>query len=569
MRLKQDPYSKKIRERVLLLDFSVFIILIISVLTIPLIIIATNVSSWKYSVNGWVSNVSISSDGKYFVAGGENGLVYLFENSISAPKWTFKVDGEINSIAISSDGNYIVAGSSDNRVYLFNRSRAQPIWNYSTGSSVTSVAISSNGTYIAAASYYNRLYYFHNSDPSPIWSYHPGGRDYSISSVCISADGKYIACGISYRLANSYITLFEQTSSTPLWSHSVGFDDYIRVVDISADGQYIVGGGIDQKLTLLHRSSSTPIWVYDLVYYHVMDIDISADGEYIVLNGQDSNTYLFHRSSPTPLWTYDKSIGEVSISDDGAYIALSTYNNLFLFHQSSSSPIWQTEYVGEVCISSDGSILVVGDYDSNIFLIDKQDPLIFEDKIIPFIIGFVIATISLLILSFIGIRQLKKTKPKRDKKRSIEEKIMSNLNLIEILIEENKMQEVVDKIDECKVVLKTEDNPKLNELFQVKMKALNSTITRYNIALTKKKLLALSIHYSQITIPEVLEKYNVTDDKLVIKALLEMVENSEIYAEYIPSTRTIVFQLESNIEEIDRLMKMYEDWEERNIGKKI
>jgi len=195
----------------------------------------------------------------------------------------------------------------------------------------------------------------------------------------------------------------------------------------------------------------------------------------------------------------------------------------------------------------------------------KQDPLIFEDKIIPFIIGFVIATISLLILSSIGIRQLKKTKPKRDKKN----KIMSNLKLIDIFIEESKIKEVVDKIDECKVVLKTEDNPKLHELFQVKMKALNPTITRYNMALTKKKLLALSTYYSTITIPEVLEKYNMTDDKLVINAILEMIENSEIYAEYIPSTRTIVFQLESNVEEIDKLMKMYEDWEERNIGKKI
>ncbi len=86
MRFKQDSYSKKIKKRVLILDISVIIILVISVLTIPLINIAINVSSWKYSVNGRVSNVSISSDGKYFVAGGENGLVYLFENPISAPK---------------------------------------------------------------------------------------------------------------------------------------------------------------------------------------------------------------------------------------------------------------------------------------------------------------------------------------------------------------------------------------------------------------------------------------------------------------------------------------------------
>ena len=101
------------------------------------------------------------------------------------------------------------------------------------------------------------------------------------------------------------------------------------------------------------------------------------------------------------------------------------------------------------------------------------------------------------------------------------------------------------------------------------MRALNPIISKFKTALIKRNLLALSTSYSQITIPEVLEKYNITDTQLVVKALLEMIENSEIFAEFVPSTRTIIFQLEINVEEIDRLMKMYEDWEERNIGKKI
>ncbi|MFX1455945.1 MAG: PQQ-binding-like beta-propeller repeat protein [Promethearchaeota archaeon] len=569
MKLKQDPYSKKLRKRVIILDLSVFIILAISILTIPLIIIGINISSWKYSVNGWVTRISISSDGQYFVVGGENGNVYLFQSPNSIPKWTYKLDGEINSVAISSDGNYIVVGSSNTKVYLFNRSISQPIWNYSTGSAVNSVAISSNGTYIAAGSYYDRLYYFHYSSSSPIWSHLPSGGEHRISSVCISEDGKYIACGINYNFADCYIRFFENSSSTPLWSHNVGFDDYIRVVDISADGQYIVGGGIDQKLTLLHRSSSTPVWVYDLNYYHVIDIDISADGEYIVLNGQDRNTYLFHRSSQIPIWTYYNGIGEVAISDDGSYIALSTYPNLLLFHKSSPSPLWQTEYYGEVCLSSNGSILIVGNSEGSIFFIDTQDPLIFEDKIMSFIIAFVVSTISLLVLSFIGVRQLKKTKPRRDKKRSLENKIMTNLNLIEKWIEENKMQEVIDKIEECKAILKTEENQKLNEIFQTRLQNLNQTITNFNIALIKKKLLNLSTRYSQITIPEVIEKYNLKDEDLIKKALLEMIKNKEIYADYVPNRKTIIFQLETNLDEIDELMEIYKKWEERNLGKKI
>jgi len=47
-----------------------------------------------------------------------------------------------------------------------------------------------------------------------------------------------------------------------------------------------------------------------------------------------------------------------------------------------------------------------------------------------------------------------------------------------------------------------------------------------------------------------------------------MIENREIYAQYFSSTKSVAFNLQANIDEIDKLMDTYKDWEEEKVGKK-
>jgi len=47
-----------------------------------------------------------------------------------------------------------------------------------------------------------------------------------------------------------------------------------------------------------------------------------------------------------------------------------------------------------------------------------------------------------------------------------------------------------------------------------------------------------------------------------------MINKKEIYAEYFKSTKSVVFDKQTNIAEIDALMDQYKKWEAKDIGKK-
>jgi hypothetical protein len=46
-----------------------------------------------------------------------------------------------------------------------------------------------------------------------------------------------------------------------------------------------------------------------------------------------------------------------------------------------------------------------------------------------------------------------------------------------------------------------------------------------------------------------------------------MLKNNDVYGEYFPSSQSLAFNQQANLEEIDRLMESYKDWEEKKFGK--
>lgn len=47
-----------------------------------------------------------------------------------------------------------------------------------------------------------------------------------------------------------------------------------------------------------------------------------------------------------------------------------------------------------------------------------------------------------------------------------------------------------------------------------------------------------------------------------------MTKNEEIYAHYFKTINMVVFNQQANIDQVDKLMKIYRDWEEEKFGKK-
>ncbi|NVM19906.1 MAG: WD40 repeat domain-containing protein [Candidatus Lokiarchaeota archaeon] len=196
----------------------------------------------------------------------------------------------------------------------------------------------------------------------PLWS---RLSDESISDVAMSADGNYVAVG-----ATNHIYLYTRQSSSPIINYSATYGG--RHIAISSNGDYFTaanGGGGDGKLFFFHKSSSTPLWIFDILD-SATSLSMSSDGKYIALASYDKKVRLFNRSSSTPLWTFSapSGIDDVDISSDGSYISatggsIANIPKVFLFGKSSSIPLWNyTIYdkIVSMAISSDGNYIVVG-----------------------------------------------------------------------------------------------------------------------------------------------------------------------------------------------------------------
>ncbi len=78
----------------------------------------------------------------------------------------------------------------------------------------------------------------------------------------------------------------------------------------------------------------------------------------------------------------------------------------------------------------------------------------------------------------------------------------------------------------------------------------------------KQTVLRLGIKYPRLHITEIAEKIEEPEDCIIVVAR-RMIKNKEINAEYFKSTRSLVFNQQANIDEIDDLMKKFEDWEKK------
>ena len=83
----------------------------------------------------------------------------------------------------------------------------------------------------------------------------------------------------------------------------------------------------------------------------------------------------------------------------------------------------------------------------------------------------------------------------------------------------------------------------------------------------RRTILDLATKYARLEVREISEKCKI-DRANIIDVIKQMIDNNEIYAEYFSSSKTVAFNRQANIAEIDNLMKIYQKWEEEQFKKK-
>jgi tetratricopeptide (TPR) repeat protein len=95
---------------------------------------------------------------------------------------------------------------------------------------------------------------------------------------------------------------------------------------------------------------------------------------------------------------------------------------------------------------------------------------------------------------------------------------------------------------------------------------LRETLTD-QINKVKSIVLELGMKYSRIQISDIAEKSK-EDQELIIPTVKEMIQKEQLYAEYFEASKSIAFNQQANIDEIDKLMDTFKDWEKKGEGKK-
>jgi len=255
---------------------------------------STPILDYTVEDNVFIRAVTISEEGEYLAATGGSHL-YFFNRDSPAPLWNFTSDDEFSNVEMSADGNYIVAGNRNNTMYLFTKDNNTPLRNYVLGecSGICRLfaSISDNGEYIAAGStngdweqgHSPAISLFSKNNNTPLWVREVEGRE--LNDLAISSNGKYIGAGFSI---NGGTTGIKQTgkfylldsTGEEVWSYSTN-KQAVTSIALSAEGESVVIGVIDFGIHYFSNTSSIPIWTYTIGGGPV-PVYISASGDYII-----------------------------------------------------------------------------------------------------------------------------------------------------------------------------------------------------------------------------------------------------------------------------------------------
>ncbi len=141
------------------------------------------------------------------------------------------------------------------------------------------------------------------------------------------------------------------------------------------------------------------------------------------------------------------------------------------------------------------------------------------------------------------------------------ESLKKKFPLVENLIREMKFSNAIRELNNIKKIAKKKS---LDEI----LSWTEENLILCNKLIIKKTVLELGSKFPRLQIAEISEVCGIDDVQLIVDIVKDMIDKKEIYAQYFSSTKSVAFNQQANIDEIDKLMSTYKDWENKKVGKK-
>lgn len=255
-----------------------------------------------------IAAMSLSADGRFALAGYEDGTLHLWEVSTGRRLRTFRGHtGRVTSVCLSADGQFALAGYEDGTLELCETSTGRRLRTFQgSAASVSSTCLSVDGCLALSGNDDGTLHLWEVSTGSCLHTFNPAPPEHSdtdwrrVDAVCLSADGRFALSASDYRLY-----LWEVSTGSCLRTFQGLGSPFKRDLGLSADGCLALSASLD-GLELWEMSTGRCLRTFQRTAASMISVCLSADGQFALAGCEDGTLELWevvdtHYSCPLRL----------------------------------------------------------------------------------------------------------------------------------------------------------------------------------------------------------------------------------------------------------------------------
>jgi outer membrane protein assembly factor BamB len=289
---------------------------------------------------------------------------------ILSPEWKRAINGKVSAIYMTPDASFVAAGSADHDVYLMAYS-GKLLWASTTGDEVKYVKVSDDGSCVASYSTDNTVSYF-DKHGNEVWTSRLSRR---INSMDMSPDGTLLAIGSE----DGTLRVFNERG-TLLWKKEL--QKPVNCVAISESGSLVMAGANTNKAYMFTRNGDLR-WEFQ-ASSPVLYVYTSDDGEVSYALEFTNNTLhqISDRGGELSSNTYSQRIVDISVTDDGRYLAIGFSSGFVYYTEKNGHLLWRQTVSGPVTsvkISGDGSLVFVT-AEKAVYILNKKGAMLLNHR---------------------------------------------------------------------------------------------------------------------------------------------------------------------------------------------
>ena len=312
--------------------------------------------------------VAWSPDGKWLVAGGNGGILALWDASTGLPVHILEGHAAwVTECAFSPDGEVVLAAAGDGRLRLWERASGKLIRTIVAHRDVIHrCAFSPDGREFLSASADRTLRLWDRASGALVRTFEGHGGD--VLSCAFSPDGSRIASGS----LDDTLRIWDRASGALL--HAIDHEGWVTACAFSPDGRETLSAAFG-KLRRWETATGKLIEEIDAVWRdeRISVCVYSPDGRSLLSASTDGRIRIWDRTSGALAATLESSgnIDGCAFSPDGSRIASTGYRTLCLWDRASArlvarfagpaEAVWAAAFTtdGEGVLASSGPTLVL------------------------------------------------------------------------------------------------------------------------------------------------------------------------------------------------------------------